>query len=276
MRTRGILNTALLSACAITLAGLASAPDAGAAEPASVETAATEQAADAPPPLPDFDPERVTEANVIEVIDGDSLVLLIDGELRKFEIQGADAPEWIERQSNRSAASEHAKRFLTNLIGGERVAIYEPEPGWTDQLRRRRGYLYRLPDRTLIDLEIVRQGYGKVSTRASNPFAPTLRWYEARARELSRGVWGPEDTRTQPEPTPEPATTQAPATRPADPEPAEDPAPEPADDDGWVWITKSGSKYHREGCHHLSSSRKRVRRDSIDTTHEPCRTCAPG
>ncbi|MFK7883996.1 MAG: thermonuclease family protein [Phycisphaerales bacterium] len=223
------------------------------------------------PRQPAFDVDHVTEAHVVEVLDGDSLVLLINGELRKFEIQGADAPEWVERRAVHSAESVEAKRFLVQMLEGERVAVLQAELGATDQLGRLRGYVYRLPDRTLVDLEIVRQGYGKVSTRADGAFAEVLRWYELRAKELERGVWGrpdpsqivvPEPSRLIPDPSPQKAPR----------EPAEE---EKAGDDGWVWVTKSGSKYHRDGCQHLSNSRTKVRRDGVQDSHEPCRTCNP-
>lgn len=223
-------------------------------------------------------PERLTEAVVMEVIDGDSLVLFVDGQIRRYEILGADAPEWIERAPRPRAYSLEAKRFLTNMIGSEQVGVFEPEPGVTDPLGRRRAHVFRMPDMAFVDLEIVRQGYGKVSTRVGEDYAPLLRWYETRAREIARGVWsdGSEPAETeaeQPAPETEPATPPVRVQAPA-PEPKVK-TPEPESETGWVWITKSGSKYHAEGCSHLTSSRTRVRRDSVQTSHDACKSCNP-
>lgn len=227
------------------------------------------------PTLAEPDAARTVEGVVMEVIDGDSLGVIVDGELRRFEVLGADAPEWVEKDPTPSPMAGEARRFLTNMLRGERVAVFEPEPGVTDPLGRRRGYVFRLPDRAFVDLEIVRQGYGKVSTRAGEPYRDALRWYERRAKELERGVWGePEETPafTTPPPaeTPQPVTLQPEA--PKETPPVKPVSPEPL---AWVWVTRSGTKYHREDCPHLSDSRRRVRLDEVRSTHEPCRTCHP-
>lgn len=230
---------------------------------------------DGPPTMVQPDPERSSEAVVLSVQDGDSVTLMLDGELRRVELLGADAPEWLERARQQRPYAAESRRFLTNLLQGERVLVFEPEPGAVDPLGRRRAYLFRLPDMAFVDLEIIRQGYGKVSTRADEPYRELLSWYETRARELERGVWG------QPQPaeeTPGPPVrvVESPAATPAAPTPVKQPEPQPRTDETWVWVTRSGSRYHREGCSHLTSTRTRVRRDSIKSTHEPCKTCNPG
>lgn len=244
------------------------------------ETAATEPVG--PPAWAAPSSEMLITAVVMEVIDGDSLVLFVDGQIRRYEILGADAPEWLERAPRPRAYSLEAKRFLTNLLGSEQVGVFEPEPGVTDPLGRRRAHVFRMPDMAFVDLEIVRQGYGKVSTRAGEPYAPVLRWYETRAREIARGVWsdGSEPAETEAEePSPEAEPAAAAGSEPARvlvPAPGPEVAtPGPDTETGWVWITKSGSKYHAEGCSHLTSSRTRVRRDSVQTSHDACKSCNP-
>lgn len=230
---------------------------------------------DEPPTMVQPDPERSSEAVVLSVQDGDSVTLMLDGELRRVELLGADAPEWLERARQQRPYAAEARRFLTNLLHGERVLVFEPEPGAVDPLGRRKAYLFRLPDMAFIDLEIIRQGYGKISTRADEPYRELLTWYETRARELERGVWGqpqpPEETPASPV-----RVVESPAVTPAAPTPVKQPEPQPRTDETWVWVTRSGSRYHREGCSHLTSTRTRVRRDSIKSTHEPCKTCNPG
>jgi len=221
-----------------------------------------------------------TEANVVEVFDGDSVMLLVAGELRRFEVLGADTPEWRAKDPEPSAGGVIARMYLTRLLLHERVRVFEPEPGAVDQVGRRRGYLFRMPDGLSVDLEIVRQGYGKVSTRAEEPFEAALRWYEVRAKELGRGVWGEPDGDLLPELFETDTPTEG--LPDSEPEPAEvvdapvpdEPEPEPGGD-RWVWITRSGSKYHRDGCRHLKDSRSRVERDGLDPSLSPCQTCRP-
>ena len=227
--------------------------------------------------MPDIarpDSARSFEAPVLEVIDGDSVTIVTDDGVRRFEIMGADAPEWIERARQQPAYALESRRFLTNMLLGERVLVFEPEPEQTDPLGRRRAYFFRLPDMAFVDLEIVRQGYGKVSTRAGEPYREVLAWYETRAREAGRGVWG---LASEPPETVVPlpvVSTPASTPRVTEPE-TRPPPPQPAETTDWVWITRSGSKYHREDCSHLTSTRTRVRRSTVGTTHEPCKSCTP-
>lgn len=243
---------------------------------ASVANDATKRA----PELPALADLSTSLANVVEVLDGDSVVLLIEGELRRFEILGADTPEWREQDAEPDLEAVVAKRFLTRLLENERVSVFEPAPGEVDQVGRRMGYVFRMPDGLSVDLELVRQGYGKVSTRAKDPFAPALRWYEARAKELDRGVWGRQTEPAADEPggrdriqpiAPMPVRSVTPSEEPRD-EPRTE---EPKSATRWVWVTKSGSKYHREGCQHLRKSKERMPRDRLDPGMTACRTCDP-
>ena len=225
------------------------------------------------------DPARSFVGLVLGVEDGDSITVSVEGTFHRVEILGADAPEWVERAETQRAYAPEARRFLINMLLGERVLLFEPRPDATDPLGRRRAYVFREPDQLFVDLEIVRQGYGRVSTRAGEPYADLLRHYEQRARTFRRGIWDPdydpgesqtpETTRTADAPAaPEPAAAP-------DPEPESTPQPEPVTDRDWVWITRSGSKYHREDCSHLTTTRTRVRRDSVRTTHDACKSCTP-
>ncbi|MCC5822528.1 MAG: thermonuclease family protein [Phycisphaerales bacterium] len=226
------------------------------------------------------DMTRSSLATVLSVQDGDSITVRIEADVHRVEILGANAPDWIERAEQQRPYAVESRRFLTNMLLGERVLLFEPQPGATDPLGRRRAYVFRLPDMMFVDLEIVRQGYGRVSARVGEPYEEILRHYEHRARELRRGLWDPnhvpEEVVQAPQPprTPPPTRTEAPPqTGPADAETP--PRTEPARDAVWVWITRSGTRYHREDCSHLTSTRTRVRRDSVRSTHEPCRTCTP-
>jgi len=43
-----------------------------------------------------------------------------------------------------------------------------------------------------------------------------------------------------------------------------------------VYITKSGTKYHRDGCRYLSSSKISISiEDAIKKGYEPCKVCKP-
>ena len=121
------------------------------------------------------------------------------------------------------------------------------------------------PDLAFIDLEIVRQGYGKVSTRAGEPYADLLRWYETRARELERGVWDQtdDDAGSEAEPAGPPArVVESPDAAPVAP------AHVPGDQ---VNVNSAGTAYVSE-----TSPMATVRWPSMRKDRSPSRTATCG
>ena len=89
-------------------------------------------------------------------------------------------------------------------------------------------------------------------------------------------VWFSTAPATQPAPTPDPDPAPVP-----DPDPAPTPDPEPTPDPGpdmsmTVYITRTGEKYHLDGCRHLSKSKiPTTLGDAKARGYEPCGTCNP-
>ncbi|WP_423149722.1 hypothetical protein [Rubrolithibacter danxiaensis] len=43
-----------------------------------------------------------------------------------------------------------------------------------------------------------------------------------------------------------------------------------------VYVTKTGSKYHRDGCRYLSKSKISIsKKEAIKDGYEPCKVCKP-
>lgn len=81
----------------------------------------------------------------------------------------------------------------------------------------------------------------------------------------------------EPESEPQSEPTQEPEP---DPEPAPEPAPEPEPNPGpsavTVYITDTGSKYHRSGCRYLKDSQHEISLSSAKSKgYEPCKVCKP-
>lgn len=79
-----------------------------------------------------------------------------------------------------------------------------------------------------------------------------------------------------PNPTPEPKPNLTPTPSPApQPKPEPDPTPEPVIGTV-VYITKTGEKYHRDGCSSLSKSKIEIElADAQGRGYEPCKKCKP-
>lgn len=136
-------------------------------------------------------PTRAVEARVTGVIDGDTIE--IEGGERVRYI-GIDTPE-IRRRGRRGweyrpePLAEDAKEYNRRLVMGRRVRL-EFDVQERDRYGRLLAYVY--VDGTLVNAELVRQGYAVLATYPPNVrYVERFRRLQAEAREAGRGVWVP-------------------------------------------------------------------------------------
>jgi micrococcal nuclease len=161
---------------------------------------------------------------------------------------------------------KEASTFLTNILKGEKVYLeYEKETQETDKYGRLLAYLYRVPDRLFINLEIIRQGYGHAYTKYPFKYMDIFRDTERQARESGKGLWSP-DIETKTPANTEPIPTQI-----------NKDSKETKDDtiETTVYVTKSGTKYHRAGCKYLAKSMIPMSLKEAKTKYQPCSVCNP-
>ena len=200
-----------------------------------------QQQAAAPPepePIPEPEPEPVIQedplaqlgaaANVSRVVDGDTIEVspAIDG-IEDVRLIGVDTPETY---GGVEPYGRQASAFTESALAGQRVAL-EFDVETVDQYGRLLAYVY-LPDGSMFNETLVRQGYAQVAT-----FPPNVRYTDRflaaqeQARLEGAGLWGlPPGQLCQladrgngigggcvatPEPAPQPAPQQAPAPAPA-------------------------------------------------------------
>jgi septal ring-binding cell division protein DamX len=78
--------------------------------------------------------------------------------------------------------------------------------------------------------------------------------------------------------TPAPTITTTPTLTPSPsplPTPNDAPATESDEKEIIVYITKTGTKYHRSECRHLSKSKTPIDLESAKEKYSPCSTCKP-
>jgi micrococcal nuclease len=213
--------------------------------------------------LPDF--SALPKADVVRVLDGDTVILRWGGKERKCRLWGVDTPETIAQDRSAEPYGLEASRFLMNLLSGERVWVAVNRDGMrNDVYDRLLVYLFRAPDGLFVNLEILRQGYGRAFTSVPFPYLEIFKTYESRARAAGKGIWGADAaamTRVSPPP----------AAAPADP--AQNPPS--AAGDSIVYVTRSGESYHRDGCRFLAKSRAPLTLGEIRGRYKPCSVCKP-
>jgi micrococcal nuclease len=123
-------------------------------------------------------------AKVRRVIDGDTL-LLTDGE--RVRLIGVDTPETKHPRKPVQYFGKEAYLFTKEMVEGKQVRL---EFDWQrrDKYGRLLAYVYLL-DGTLLNSEIIKQGYGFAYTRFPFKYLEEFRRFEKEARENKRGLW---------------------------------------------------------------------------------------
>lgn len=181
---------------------------------------------------------------VIKITDGDTITVL-DSNKKQYKIRmnGIDAPE------RRQAYGTKSKDALGKFIFKKEVLIK-----WDhrDKYKRIIGDVYLKNE--YINLKMVEDGWAWHFKRYSK--SQKMAKAEKEARKKKKGLWA--DSKEQ--------------IPPWDFRKKKDNDSEPAKE---VFVTKSGTKYHRESCEHLSNSKIKISLKKAKEEYEPCKTCMP-
>jgi micrococcal nuclease len=186
-------------------------------------------------------------SKVLRVVDGDTVVLLLDAQQVRVRLIGVDTPETVHPRMPVERFGREATRFLKELAEGKSVRVaYEPGPSRMDRYGRTLAYLYLEPGGLFINREIVARGYGYAYVKSPFQFMDDFRAAERSARENRLGLWAPEAGIA--------AHGPAGAT---------------------VYVTRTGKKYHRDGCRSLAKGAMEMPLDRAAARYAPCALCHP-
>lgn len=222
-----------------------------------------------PPPEPAASAPKVTRAVVTQHTDGDTARFRLEGAAEeKVRFIGVDTPEVYGGAEPYGA---EASAYTARAIPVGAVVYLETDAELRDKYGRLLAYVWLERPASASDAEVrakmlnarlVLDGYAQIAT-----YPPNVRYvdfftrYQTEARDSDRGLWGLE---ANPANAP-PATGGTSASGgPAAPATA------------GVYITRTGEKYHADGCRYLASSRIAVTlADAKARGYEPCSVCRP-
>lgn len=209
MKSLAVMALALVLLAALTLCCPAPPP----AGPPS-ETPEPEPSAEPPSPTPSAADSSVIEeaspsaqepgrlqARVVQVIDGDTIEVEIDGQVRTVRYLGIDCPE---ADCDMGIVASDINRAL---VEGKRVEL-EKDISETDEYDRLLRYVY--VGGVLVNAELIRLGYAHAVTLPPDlAHADEFLQLEQAARLEGQGMWGLDQSPTPVPPTPQPATSTA-------------------------------------------------------------------
>ena len=187
----------------------------------AVITATATRAEPTPTPIPPSATPPHVQAQVVRVIDGDTIEVSMGGELYKVRYIGIDTPETKHPEKPVEWMGQEASTKNEGLVGGKIVEL-EKDVSETDRYGRLLRYVW-VGD-LMVNAELVRLGYAAVST-----YPPDVKYQDLflrlqkEAREAGVGLWAPTPTSLPPTQPPSvaiplpPTPTQPTPTQPRPP-----------------------------------------------------------
>ncbi len=161
--------------------------------PAPAAVAPSAEPTPGPTPEPVFAPTgETTQATVVRVIDGDTIIVTIGDTDYRVRYIGIDAPESVSLDKPVEFMGREAADANRRLVSSANV-ILERDVSETDQYGQLLRNVWVDRDGTLVlaGLELVREGYARIST-----FTPDVRYRtllaeaQQEARVAAIGMWG--------------------------------------------------------------------------------------
>ena len=137
-------------------------------------------------------PELEGPYDVVRVVDGDTIVVSMDGQDRNIRLIGIDAPESVADESYKENTEEglQASQYMHELLDEKNVYLeYDREV--YDSYGRKLCYVYLSDGRTMVNEVMLKNGYARIMTIEPNSkHESRLTAAQDKAKDEGLGFWG--------------------------------------------------------------------------------------
>jgi micrococcal nuclease len=129
---------------------------------------------------------------VVRVVDGDTIIVEIDGREERLRYIGIDTPESVQPNTPVECFGREASAENALLVEGKRVEL-ERDTSNRDRYDRLLRYVYVVErgERIFVNEALVANGFAYASTFPPDvKYEETLRAAQREARDEGRGLWG--------------------------------------------------------------------------------------
>lgn len=121
------------------------------------------------PTLPPTSPTALdTNATMVEVVDGDTIDVTIDGHRERVRLIGIDTPETKKPNTPVQCFGPEATKFAKSLLPPDAALHLERDVVARDDYGRMLAYVYLSADGTFVNMAIITQGFARPLTIAPN------------------------------------------------------------------------------------------------------------
>ncbi len=127
-------------------------------------------------------------AVVIRIVDGDTIVVMLDRREYNLRYIGIDAPEFNPAEKS---LAEKSTSYNTTLVEGQRVFLYR-DTSETDRFNRLLRYVYT--DDIFVNYELVRSGMARARDYPPDSACKdVLNYAERLAKKTKSGIWSEDE-----------------------------------------------------------------------------------
>jgi micrococcal nuclease len=128
-------------------------------------------------------------AQVLRVVDGDTIRVRLDGRTERVRYIGVDTPESVKPGTPVQCFAKRAAAANAALVAGRSVRLVG-DVEQRDRYGRLLAYVYRESDGAFVNAQLVRDGYARTLTIAPNvAHARQFAQLARTARDDGRGLW---------------------------------------------------------------------------------------
>lgn len=137
--------------------------------------------------------EELNKYKIIQVVDGDTIRIEVDGVTESVRIIGMDTPEVVDPRKPVQCFGVEASNEAKKLLSGQTISLeIEESQGARDKYRRLLGYVI-MPDGRDFGEVMISSGYAYEYTyNAPYKKQAMYKAAQAEAREAQLGLWSPE------------------------------------------------------------------------------------
>lgn len=246
---------------------------------------------------------KTITARVVEVIDGDTVKVKMNGKTETVRLIGIDTPETVHPSKPVQPYGPEASNYTKSKLAGKTVYL-ELDVEQRDKYGRLLAYVWLAVPKSTSDNEIkanlfnarlLLDGYARLSTYPPNvKYVNRFTVWQKEARAKERGLWGIPVAEASPTPTPTKSPTPVPTTAPTPaptpeptpvptvaPAPVEEPAPAAAPVTASYIGNSNTMKFHYSSCRWVAKmSPEHIvnlssRDEAISRGFIPCKVCCP-
>jgi micrococcal nuclease len=129
-------------------------------------------------------------ARVTRIVDGDTLVVSVDGRDEKVRLIGIDTPETVDPRKPVQCFGKEASRRMADLLPPGSAVRLERDAELRDRYGRLLAYVFRSSDGVFVNEAMVADGYAHTLTIPPNvAYAERFSDAQRTAREADKGLW---------------------------------------------------------------------------------------